>query len=97
MSRLRDWLTAADAPALLLLGQYCVGKTHFLKLAQSLSIQEGFASAFVTLDATDAPLYKPKRVYRRLFESFRCSSGVPGQLLSASDLIEKTDPFVAVG
>lgn len=71
---LMDWLNSQEEATLLLVGEYGSGKTHLLNYAYGRALQEGFAVAYVEMDANEAPFHKPKRVYSRLVQTFRYRS-----------------------
>jgi len=68
---LLSWLDSPAASTLLLIGEYGTGKSHLLHYAYSRALHEGFAVALVDMDPNEAPFRKPKRVYRRLVQTFK--------------------------
>lgn len=68
---LKSWLSNPHENALALIGAYGSGKTHLLNYARSYAMQEGYAVAFVEMDAIETPFSRPKRVYSQLVRSLR--------------------------
>ncbi len=68
---LKEWLNSRTDNALALIGAYGSGKTHLLNYARSYAMQEGYAVAYVEMDATETPFSRPKRVYSQLVQSLR--------------------------
>lgn len=66
-----SWLDDPGRSVLLLVGSYGAGKSHLLEFIRRHVLNKGFASAVVQLDANEAPLHRPKQVYRRLMETLR--------------------------
>lgn len=54
-------------------GDYGTGKTHLLDAAQQLALEQGFATARLTLDPREQALHHPLRLYRHIAESIRTS------------------------
>ena len=79
-----DWFASRD-PALLLLGEYGVGKTHLLQHACGKALRDGFAVTSVQVDADEAPFHNPKRVYRQIVRNLRF--GEPGDPKGFRDLV----------
>ncbi|KPK63556.1 hypothetical protein AMJ83_06525 [candidate division WOR_3 bacterium SM23_42] len=52
-------------------GSYGSGKTHLLEYVHHLSVRYGFVTAYCELSVQEAPLYRPKRVYRELVHNLR--------------------------
>lgn len=52
-------------------GDYGTGKTHLLDAAQQLALEQGFATARLTLDPREQALHHPLRLYRHIAESIR--------------------------
>ena len=82
----RSWLASKERNVLLVVGEYGAGKTHLLEAVRAQAIEGGFGTAAVTLDINESPLYRPKRVYRRLVESLRYRDG-GGNLKEFKDLL----------
>ena len=60
-------------------GDYGAGKTHLLEAAEQLALEQGFATARLTLDPREHALHHPLRLYRRIADSVRTSDQVtPG-------------------
>ncbi|GIX45973.1 MAG: hypothetical protein KatS3mg131_0184 [Candidatus Tectimicrobiota bacterium] len=70
VAQIKSWLHDGPDGAFLLVGEYGAGKTHLLEYTRMLALHEGFAVALAALDANEAPLYRPKRVYQKLVASF---------------------------
>lgn len=56
---------------LLIEGVYGSGKTHLLEFARHLCLKRGFVTAYCELNTGEAPLHRPKRVYRELMYNLR--------------------------
>lgn len=52
-------------------GEYGAGKTHLLEAAEQLALEQGLATARVTLDPRENALHHPLRLYRRIADSIR--------------------------
>ena len=52
-------------------GAYGSGKTHLLEYAHHMSLKKGLVTAYCELSSQEAPLYRPKRVYRELMYTLR--------------------------
>lgn len=52
-------------------GSYGSGKTHLLEYIHHLSVRYGFVTTYCELSVQEAPLYRPKRVYRELVHNLR--------------------------
>jgi hypothetical protein len=52
-------------------GGYGSGKTHLLEYVHHLSLRYGFVTTYCELSIQEAPLYRPKRVYRELVYNLR--------------------------
>jgi hypothetical protein len=52
-------------------GDYGTGKSHFLKLVESLALRNGFATTWITLDGYEHAFNHPTRYLSRLLESIR--------------------------
>jgi hypothetical protein len=52
-------------------GGYGSGKTHLLEYMHHLSVRYGFVTTYCELSVQEAPLYRPKRVYRDLIHNLR--------------------------
>ena len=83
---IRAWLNDPDRSVLLLVGGYGSGKTHLLEYTSWMALSDGYACAMVELDANEAPLHGPKRVYRRLLQNFRYKN-TEGRILGFRDFI----------
>ncbi len=69
--QLDEWLADETSNAMLVVGDYGSGKTHFLEYAYGRALEEGFAAALVSVDYNEAPFHKPKRIYERCVASLR--------------------------
>lgn len=69
------WLSSYDIATLLVRGAYGSGKSHLLEYIYSLAFSQGYAVASASIDPNEAPLSRPKAVYRRLIQSFRYREG----------------------
>jgi hypothetical protein len=76
----QKWLDSEDDNVLIVIGEYGAGKTHFLQYVLGWALQEGFATAWVSMDPLEVPFSKPKRVYSHLIRNFRFRSPENGQL-----------------
>lgn len=83
---IKSWLADGDRNVLLLVGGYGSGKTHLLEYTRWMALNAGYACAMVELDANEAPLHGPKRVYRRLLQNFRYRTA-DGRVLGFRDFI----------
>jgi hypothetical protein len=79
-AQVQEWLDVEDDNVLIVVGEYGAGKTHFLQYTLSWALQEGFATAWVSMDPLEVPFSKPKRVYSHLIRNFRFRSPENGQL-----------------
>ncbi len=52
-------------------GAYGSGKTHLLEYMRHMSLRQGLVTAYCELSTQEAPLYRPKRVYRELMYNLR--------------------------
>jgi hypothetical protein len=52
-------------------GGYGSGKTHLLEYTRHLSLKRGFVTTCCELSVQEAPLYRPKRIYRELVHNLR--------------------------
>ncbi len=60
-------------------GDYGAGKTHLLDTAEQLALEQGFATARITLDPRENALHHPLRLYRHIADTIRTSDQVnPG-------------------
>ena len=57
-------------------GEYGAGKTHLLEAAEQLALEQGMATARVTLDPRENALHHPLRLYRRIADSIRTADQV---------------------
>jgi energy-coupling factor transporter ATP-binding protein EcfA2 len=68
-AEIRSWLRDPQRNFRLLVGEYGSGKSHFLECIRGLALEEKFAVSLITLEPNESPLYRPKRVYRRLVQN----------------------------
>ena len=52
-------------------GEYGAGKTHLLEAAEQLALEQGMATARITLDPRENALHHPLRLYRKIADSIR--------------------------
>jgi len=52
-------------------GAYGSGKTHLLEYLRHISLRQGLVTAYCELSTQEAPLHRPKRVYRELMYNLR--------------------------
>jgi len=72
-------LLAEGAGCRVLWGDYGAGKTHLLDAAEQLALEQGFATARITLDPRENALHHPLRLYRHVADSVRSAEQVaPG-------------------
>lgn len=64
-------LKQGQGNVLLIEGVYGSGKTHLLEFARHMCLKKGFVTAYCELNTGEAPLYRPKRVYRELAYNLR--------------------------
>jgi len=57
-------------------GEYGAGKTHLLEAAEQLALEQGMATARITLDPRENALHHPLRLYRRIADSIRTADQV---------------------
>ena len=69
--RVKKWLGKAEESSLVLIGEYGSGKTHFLDYIYSILLKEGWAISYVSLDPSELPLHRPKRIYEAILRTFR--------------------------
>ena len=69
--RLKKWLEDTAESTLLVVGDYGTGKTHFLQYSCAYALKAGYAVCHAGIDPEESPFSRPKRVYRRLMQSFR--------------------------
>lgn len=68
LKELDDWL-AGNESSRMLIGRYGTGKTHLLRVLRQRALKQGYAVSLVSLDPYDAPMSKPKLVYREIMRS----------------------------
>ncbi len=88
---IRQWLTSNHDNALLLVGNYGVGKTHLLNYTRAFALQNQYAVAFVEMDSDETPLHKPKRVYGQLVQNLRLRFSPDGSTEDFKILIKKAE------
>ncbi len=74
-NKLKKWLEDKDTHTLALLGEYGVGKTHFLNHIYCLAIKDNWAVSIINLDINEVSFYKPKNLYREIIRNLRTSKG----------------------
>jgi len=70
VKRVKYWLQSRGGN-LVVNGAYGAGKSHFLGYTRELALENGYAVAECAIDPTEAPLYKPKTIYRAIVKSFQ--------------------------
>jgi len=66
-----DDLKRGSGSVYLVEGGYGSGKTHLLEYMHHLCLKHGFVTAYCELSVQEAPMYRPKRVYRELVHNLR--------------------------
>ena len=91
LTQLHEWLFASDDGdgARIILGAYGTGKTHMLNYLRSDAMKQGYAVAFVEMDAQEAPFSRPKRVYAQLVQSLRYRDAATGREVGFRDLVQR--------
>ena len=89
LTQLHEWLSAPDDGARIILGAYGTGKTHMLNYLRSYALKQGYAVAFVEMDAQEAPFSRPKRVYAQLIQSLRYRDAATGREVGFRDLVRR--------
>jgi len=83
---LKEWLAQGGGSALVV-GEYGSGKTHLLRHLSLQALEQHYAVASVQLDPNEAPLYKPKRIYREVALSLRYRQADSCRTLGFRDLL----------
>jgi len=89
IAQLKGWLEAPDDGTRSIIGTYGTGKTHLLNYLRSYALKEGYAVAFVEIDANEAPFSRPKRVYGQLVQSLRYCDKSNGREIGVRDLLRR--------
>jgi len=71
IKQIRSWLDNSSDGSLAIIGEYGVGKTHFLEYIYSSALSNNWAVSIVELDPNEAPFHKPKAIYQKIVSSFR--------------------------
>lgn len=87
---LEECLQGEKKNTILVVGEYGIGKTHFLEHAYIKALNQGFAVAMVDVDPSETPFHKPKRVYRRLAQTFRYKSTQDNQFGDFRSFVKKS-------
>jgi hypothetical protein len=69
------WFNDSKVNHSLIFGGYGTGKTHFLNYMKEMALEQNYAVAFCSVDPSEAPLYKPLFVYRKIVSSLSYSDG----------------------
>lgn len=89
ITRLKGWLEAPNDGTRSIIGTYGTGKTHMLNYLRSYALNEGYAVAFVEIDANEAPFSRPKRVYAQLVRSLHYRDSSTGREVGVRDLLRR--------
>lgn len=66
------WLKEKSQGSVFLVGDYGTGKSHMLDYVKDYALKNNWAVAHCELNPNETPLYKPKKIYSRVIESFQC-------------------------
>lgn len=67
-----EWLKEKSQGPVFLVGDYGTGKSHLLDYVKDYALKNGWAVAHCELNPNESPLYKPKKIYSKVIESFQC-------------------------
>ncbi|MHA1195951.1 MAG: BREX system ATP-binding domain-containing protein [Promethearchaeota archaeon] len=71
----KNWLNNDSDGALIISGDYGIGKTHLLKYLEKKLVEEEWATSMIQFDSVSLPLNKPKNLYEAIIENFRYPRG----------------------
>lgn len=86
---LGQWLRE-DSGSALVVGNYGSGKSHLLRYLATEALRLRYAVAWVQMEPNEAPLHKPKRIYRSVASSLRYRSPNGSGLLGYRDLLQQS-------
>lgn len=65
------WLKEKSQGPVFLVGDYGTGKSHMLDYVKDYALKNNWAVAHCELNPNESPLYKPKKIYSKVIESFQ--------------------------
>ncbi|MHA1274944.1 MAG: ATP-binding protein [Promethearchaeota archaeon] len=72
---IKDWLNESNEGALIISGEYGIGKTHLLDFLKSKLVEEYWAISMIQFDSVSLPLNKPKIIYENMINNFKYKNG----------------------
>jgi len=84
---INNWIGKGNTNNLFLFGSYGSGKTHLLQYLAYYYLNQGYATAFITIDNQESPFQKPKRIFSKLAHSFKYMCRKTQDILSFRDFV----------
>jgi hypothetical protein len=71
INKFKAFLNDENTGTQFILGEYGTGKSHLLEMLSLKALEQNWVVAKLDIDPSEAPLYKPKRIYKEIIDSLK--------------------------